>query len=99
MKGITYCGACVDYDFEKHRCKRGAKKESNPQDKFFDDCPLPTVVPVVRCRDCKHYMEHRTRRHGQLIYTCLRMAKYELAYHVCPDDFCSYGERKDNDEF
>lgn len=54
MKGITYCGACSDYDIKKHRCKRGAKQESNPQDQFFDDCPLPTVVPVVRCRDCIH---------------------------------------------
>lgn len=34
-KGITYCGACADYDIKKHRCKRGAKLESNPQDKFF----------------------------------------------------------------
>lgn len=47
MKGITYCGACADYDIKKHRCKRGAKLESNPQDKFFDDCPLPDAVPVV----------------------------------------------------
>lgn len=47
MKGITYCGACADYDIKKHRCKRGAKLESNPQDKFFDDCPLPDAVQVV----------------------------------------------------
>ena len=46
MKGITYCGACADYDIKKHRCKRGAKLESNPQDKFFEDCPLPDVEPV-----------------------------------------------------
>lgn len=46
MKGITYCGACADYDIKKHRCKRGAKLESNPQDKFFDDCPLPDAAPV-----------------------------------------------------
>ena len=50
MKGITYCGACADYDIKKHRCKRGATQESNPQDKFFDDCPLPTVAPVVHGR-------------------------------------------------
>lgn len=50
MKGITYCGACADYDIKKHRCKHGAKLENNPQDKFFDDCPLPTIVPVVRGR-------------------------------------------------
>ena len=47
MKGITYCGACADYDTKKHRCKRGAMRETNPQDKFFDDCPLPTVKPLV----------------------------------------------------
>lgn len=46
MKGITYCGECADYDHKKHRCKRGANRESNPQDKFYDDCPLPDVEPV-----------------------------------------------------
>lgn len=56
MKGITYCGACADYDLKKHRCKRGAKQESNPQDQFFDDCPLPTVVPVVRCENCLYWV-------------------------------------------
>ena len=39
MKGITYCGACADYDIKRHRCKRGAMQESNPQDKFFKVCP------------------------------------------------------------
>lgn len=48
MKGITYCGACADYDVKKHCCKRGAKLESNPQDKFFDDCPLPDAEPVLQ---------------------------------------------------
>lgn len=60
MKGITYCGACADYDIKKHLCKRGAKLESNPQDKFFDDCPLPIIVPIVRCKDCKHFREYIT---------------------------------------
>ena len=55
MKGITYCGACADYDCKKHRCRRGASLESRPQDKFYDDCPLADAVPVVRCRDCKYY--------------------------------------------
>lgn len=85
MKGITYCGACADYDIKKHRCKRGAKLESNPQDKFFDDCPLPTTVQVVRCKDCKHHYDCG-------IHFCDRLGM------DCPDDsdfFCSYGVRKD----
>ena len=54
------------------------------------------VVPVVRCKDCKHCKKYRNRldpmRNHQL---CVRMDKY--AFGVEEDDFCSYGERKDND--
>lgn len=93
MKGITYCGACADYDIKKHRCKRGAKQESNPQDKFFDDCPLPTVVPIVRCMDCKHFRVYIGRD------MCAKNAKLLGGREVglCAtgkDDFCNYGERK-----
>lgn len=44
MKGISYCGECSDYSYEKHCCKRGAKLESDPRGKFYDDCPLPDVI-------------------------------------------------------
>lgn len=94
MKGITYCGACADYDIKKHRCKRGAKLESNPQDKFFDDCPLPDAVPVVRCKDCKHFREYIT-----VGTVCTKYVKSLGGREVglCAtgkDDFCNYGERK-----
>ena len=41
------------------------------------------VVPVVHCRDCKQYNGHRYCYYSELA--------------VLDDDFCSYGERKDND--
>ena len=50
MKGIRLCFECADYDKKKHRCLRGAKTEDNPQDPFYDDCPLPDVAPVVHGR-------------------------------------------------
>lgn len=90
MKGITYCGACADYDIKKHRCKRGAKLESNPQDKFFDDCPLPDAVPVVRCKDCEY-------SYDEISYLC-------CSHGVCvdcevpPNFYCADGKRKENDE-
>lgn len=52
------------------------------------------VVPVVRCRECKHYREIRTKRHKNLIYRCTRMGKNDMDYPVKPDDFCSCGELK-----
>lgn len=50
-------------------------------------------VVVVRCRECKHYREHRTKTYGNLICRCTRMGRYDMDYPVRPDDFCSYGER------
>ena len=58
--------------------------------KGLEDAPTIDAVPVVRCRDCLN---------GEL---CVNLAGAE--YVVCkldeqsvskPDNFCSYGERKD----
>lgn len=60
---------------------------------IVESVPAADVVPVVRCRECKHYKEHRTKKYGNLICRCTRMGKYDMDYPVKPDDFCSYGER------
>ena len=53
------------------------------------------VVPVVRCKDCKHY------DNSEGICWCHLNSKFfpgGLDWHGFPEDgFCSYGERKDND--
>lgn len=55
------------------------------------------AVPVVRCKDCKHYRNHP----NGLCYALTEPYDNERGYKgdthcVEPDDFCSYGERKDN---
>ena len=55
MKGIMVCGECVDYDWKKHKCRRGKSIETDPGDPFYDDCPLPDVEVIVRCKNCKHH--------------------------------------------
>ena len=56
---------------------------------MLEKLPAADVAPVVRCRDCVHRTEMgncgHPRHHGIL----------PSAY---PYDFCSYGERKDDDE-
>ena len=55
------------------------------------------VVHVVRCRECKFYREFRTKRYKQLMRMCYRMGKHDIEYPIKPDDFCSYGQRKEDD--
>ena len=47
-------------------------------------------VPVVRCRDCKYYEIHKPK----VLENCERNG---YLIPMKPDDFCSYGERKDGD--
>lgn len=49
------------------------------------------AVPVVRCKDCKHSFE-RSRRKP---FGCYLHGKNGITLHE-GDDFCSYGERKEN---
>lgn len=46
-------------------------------------------VKVVRCRDCRHFITISAIE----ISFCAR-----VDYEVMPDDFCSYGKRKEGGE-
>ena len=57
---------------------------------FINDAPTIDAVPVVRCKDCKHYD----------MGVCLKIYSdgnmhTEAWQSRRPEDFCSYGERKD----
>ena len=49
---------------------------------MLEKLPAADVAPVVRCKDCKHYDIG-----GSCIICGFQSRR--------PDDFCSYGERKD----
>lgn len=63
--------------------------------------PEVDAVPVVRCRDCKHFRYFgRTTLliNGKHVKAgwCNRRARHEEEYRMPPDGFCSYGERRED---
>ena len=52
---------------------------------ILQEAPTVDAVEVVRCKDCKHYDEADS-------FNC----KFAFMKLRMPDDFCSFGERKDN---
>lgn len=57
------------------------QERTNLKHKIYD-MPVADVVPVVRCRDCKHY-------DGKWFCNICGIPSRR------PYDFCSYGERKE----
>ena len=67
----------------------------NIQD-IINSIPAADVAPVVRCKDCKYYRNHP----NGLCYLHTEPKENERGYSgeaICvePDDFCSYGERRE----
>ena len=48
-------------------------------------------IEVVRCKDCKYYEIHKP-------YVTLNCERDGKLIPMKPDDFCSYGERKEENE-
>lgn len=61
---------------------------------YVQNLPAADVAPVERCRGCKH-CEEATDHEGRGFFCAI----WGRGWHrVQPDDFCSYGERKDGAE-
>ena len=52
------------------------------------EAPTVDAVEVVQCKDCKHYEIHKPK----VLENCERNG---YIIPMKPDDFCSYGERKE----
>ena len=56
------------------------------------------VAPVVRCRDCKYYRVSAMLAPNKFFFRLKHPVEDRpIGYNFAPDDFCSYGERKEND--
>ena len=67
---------------------------------MLDKMPTIDAVPVVRCRECKHFRHYGKTSlfiNGKNIKAgwCQRRISYDEEYRMTADDFCSYGERKE----
>ena len=82
----------------------GLEETDAGQDKMFvkvveqvvEDTPIADVVEVVRCKDCKKW----TSQHTCDEFTADRLPlRGKTTFITEPDDFCSYGQRKQKNDF
>ena len=68
---------------------------------IIDSFPAADVVEVVRCKDCKFFLQYNEKYAQEVEHAdgdCLVKILHgeEMQYFACKyDDYCSYGERKE----
>ena len=60
--------------------------------------PAADVAPVVRCKECKHCRELNRKDRIEEAYADGVLWCTNQSDGVWPDDFCSYGERKEDSD-
>ena len=62
--------------------------------KMIKKIPAMDVVPIIRCKDCKYFNNREHQCENMDVHCDLEGgAQYSIGFDV--DDFCSYGERKE----
>ena len=51
-------------------------------------------IDIVRCKECKHWDDHRNDSWWSRDGACLKTSRLGDATYRNADDFCSYGERE-----
>ena len=63
--------------------------------RMFDSLPTIDAVPVVRCRDCKWFNHYTMECESDDVATD-HEGGASFSINFGPDDFCSYGQRKED---
>lgn len=84
-------------DLDREELIRALKYDRDQYNKGYADGIRDAREELVRCKECKHFDKLFKGDVVNKIGTCyLRKAEGIETAQSC-DDFCSYGERKDND--
>ena len=82
---------------EQKELLRALSYDRNQYEKGYDDGKADAMAGIVRCGDCRDWFEiEETCGAGYCHHPCWMIAGAEPPI-VHFTDFCSYGERKDNE--
>ena len=70
---------------DKEELLRALAYDRDQYDKGYNDGHRAAMDSIVRCKDCRWYLED--------VGWC-----YEMSTDMCENDFCNYGERKGEGE-
>lgn len=64
---------------------------------WLNKLPPADVAEIVRCKDCKYFEEEQRKNHQGVCMCGEKDTTHASEFYPYADDFCSYGERKDEE--
>ena len=64
---------------------------------ILEKADVEDLVNVVRCKDCKYFLDKQRENHQGVCMCGEKDTSYAADFYPYADDFCSYGERKDEE--
>lgn len=84
---FEWCTDCKEYDKDNYCCHRWSKMIRNTVEE------LKEYSGLVRCKDCRHSRVYQTDSKGTMQTYCVA---FIMSRTVTDDDFCSWGERRED---
>lgn len=85
-------------NIDKEELIRALQYDRNQYDKGYADGKADAMAELVRCKDCKYAMDMMPIENsgGCLMGECTLRKEDDIVFTAWGDEFCSYGEMKDN---
>lgn len=80
-------------DGDMNRTRRAAQR-------VIAQLPAVDAVPVIRCRDCEHFIDMSGTSYPSYCYkhtTFDADGEFDNVFSVEPDKYCSWGEQRDGE--
>ena len=100
-EGIYKAVVNVGVNVDKEELLRALSYDRNQYEKGYADGKADgkadAMAELVRCKDCKYYREGKVWEGIKFCFRLRGMDGEPVGYNFSAEDFCSRGERKDNE--
>ena len=84
-------------ELDRSELIRALQYDRGQYEKGYADGKADAKVELVRCKDCKYYREGAIFTDTKFCFRLRGDNDKPVGYNFSEDDFCSRGERKDNE--
>lgn len=90
-------GGKITIYFNSRQNALNVKRILEVDDSILNAATVCDMQEVVRCKSCKYFLDRQSKNHQGICMCEGKETVYGSEFYPYADDFCSFGERKDEE--